>query len=84
MEEYERKNKRRTPNSPRPRSKWIPSQRGDFDWWKCGSRSPLSFPSKRCKIHWREREIASSKRVKNGGKNKLYRIGNFGEEDPFI
>ena len=62
--------------SPRSRSKGIPSQRGDFDWWKCRSRSPLSFLSNGCKNHWREREIARSKRSAMGGKNELGEMGN--------
>ena len=52
MEGYERKNKGRNPQrTPRSRSNGFPSQRGESDWWKCRSRSPLSFPLKRCKKH---------------------------------
>ena len=29
---------------PKSRSKGFPSLRGEIDWWKGGSRSPLSFP----------------------------------------
>jgi len=31
----------------------FPSLRGEMDWWKYRSRSPLSFPSKICKNHGR-------------------------------
>src|SRR3990170_1782659 len=53
-EENERKNERRTRRTPRSRSKGFPSLRGESDWWKCGSRSPLSFPSRTSKNHWRD------------------------------
>ena len=40
----ERKNKvGETPRTPRSRSTRFSSLRGEMDWWKCGSRSPLSF-----------------------------------------
>ena len=45
---------RRTQRTPRPRSPRFPSLRGESDWWKYGSRSPLSFPSRRSKNHWRD------------------------------
>ena len=54
-EEFERKNKEENhKRTPKPRSTKFPSLRGAIDWWKCGSRSPLTFPSKICKIHWRD------------------------------
>ena len=34
----------------------FPLHKGDMDWWKCRSRSPLSFPSRICKIHGRDGE----------------------------
>jgi hypothetical protein len=50
-EEEQRKS---TNESPRTRSTKFPSLRGGMDWWKCGSRSPLSFPSRTSKNHWRD------------------------------
>src|SRR6266699_3459597 len=44
---------RKSQRNPRSRSNRFPSQRGESDWWKCRSRSPLSFPSKRFKNHGR-------------------------------
>jgi hypothetical protein len=50
MEIYERKNKGGNPQRTlRSRSNRFPSLRGESDGWKCRFRSPLSFPSKRCK-----------------------------------
>jgi len=46
----EEEHKRRTPNSPRTRSKGFPSLRGEIDWWNGRSRSPLSFSSKEARI----------------------------------
>ena len=40
--------------TPRYRSKNFPLFREGFDWWRCGSRSPLSFPSKSSKNQGRE------------------------------
>jgi hypothetical protein len=54
MEESERKNERRTRRTPRSRSNGFPSLRGESDWWRCGSRSPLSFPSRTSKNQWRD------------------------------
>ena len=42
------------PRTPRSRSTRFPSLRGEMDWWKCRSRSPLTFPSKSCKNHVRD------------------------------
>ena len=42
------------PRTPRSRSTRFPSLRGEMDWWKCRSRSPLSNPSKICKNHGRK------------------------------
>ena len=53
--------------TPRSRSKGFPSLRGDMDWWKYRSRSPLSIPSKRRQESWRDGEEASSQKVNNGG-----------------
>ena len=47
---------RSSQRTPRSRSKGFPSHRGESDWWRCGSRSPLSFPSRTSKNHWRDRE----------------------------
>ena len=47
------------PRTPRSRSTRFPSLRGEMDWWKCRSRSPLSNPSKICKNHGRNWEGAS-------------------------
>ena len=46
--------RRRTRKTPRSRPKGFPSFRGESDWWKCGSRSPLCFPSRTSKNHWRD------------------------------
>ena len=52
---------RKTSNeSPRYRSNMFLSQREDIDWWKCRSRSPLSFPSKICKNHGRNQEVGEA------------------------
>jgi hypothetical protein len=56
MERYEKKNKGNPQRTPRLRSNRFPSLRGETDWWKYRSRSPLSFPSKRCKNHGRNGE----------------------------
>ena len=37
-------------------STMFPLHKGDMDWWKCRSRSPLTFPSRICKIHGRDGE----------------------------
>jgi hypothetical protein len=63
----------------------IPSQREDFEWWKCRSRSPLTFPSKRCKNHRRNEEewqalARSTMEVRECSKNHLLKE----EEPPFI
>ena len=42
------------PRTPRSRSTRFPSLRGEMDWWKCRSRSPLSNPSKISKNHGRK------------------------------
>ena len=59
--------------TPRSRSNRFPSLRGEIDWWKCRSRSPLSFPSKICKNHGRmEREgkLSRSTMEEREGKNQ--------------
>ena len=53
MERYERKNKGNPQRTPRSRFTMFPSLRGEMDWWKYRSRSPLTFPSKICKNHGR-------------------------------
>jgi hypothetical protein len=53
MEKYERKNKENPHRTPRSGFTMFPSLRGEMDWWKYRSRSPLSFPSKICKNHGR-------------------------------
>jgi hypothetical protein len=63
----------------------IPSQREDFEWWKCRSRSPLTFPSKRCKNHRRNEEewqalARSTMEVRECSLNYLLKE----EEPPFI
>src|SRR5664279_519404 len=40
--------------TPRSRSTKFPSLRGEMDWWKCRSRSSLTFRSKICKNHGRD------------------------------
>jgi hypothetical protein len=48
MEGYERKNKKEIHKEFQDLdTKGSPPLRGDFDWWKDRSRSPLSFPSRR-------------------------------------
>jgi hypothetical protein len=47
MDRYERKNKLKEENHKELQGlnpNGFPSLRGDIDWWKCGSRSPLPFP----------------------------------------
>ena len=51
---FRRKNGGETPRTPKSRSNKFPSLRGEIDWWKYGSRSPLTFPSKICKNHGRD------------------------------
>jgi hypothetical protein len=51
MEGYEEAQGGNPQRTPRSRSNRFPSLRGESDWWKCRSRSPLSFPLKRCKKH---------------------------------
>jgi hypothetical protein len=53
MERYERKNKGNPQRTLRSRFTMFPSLRGEMDWWKYRSRSPLSFPSKICNNHGR-------------------------------
>jgi hypothetical protein len=53
MERYERKNKGNPQRTPRSRLIMFPSLRGEMDWQKYRSRSPLPFPSKICKNHGR-------------------------------
>jgi hypothetical protein len=55
MERYERKNKGNPQITPRSRFTMFSSVRGEMDWWKYRSRSPLSFSSKICKNHGRNR-----------------------------
>ena len=74
--------RKRTQRTPRSRSKGFPSHREESDWWKCGSRSPLSFPSKTSKNPWRDRELASSKKVNNGGRTRAQRIRFIGGRRP--
>ena len=70
----ERKNKEENhTRTPRTRSTMFPSLRGEIDWWKCRSRSPLSNPSKICKNHGRNWERGKLSKVNNGGE----REGNF-------
>jgi hypothetical protein len=70
----------------RSRSNRFLSHRGDIDWWKCRSRSPLTFPSRLSKNHGRERERESKasrstmeerkkslKHLPLGNKGALYR-----------
>src|SRR5664279_5566356 len=53
-----RTRKNSTNESPRSRSKGFPTLRGEMDWWKDRSRSPLSFPSNWRQESWRNREKA--------------------------
>jgi hypothetical protein len=67
----ERKNKvGETPRTPRSRSTRFPSLRGEMDWWKYRSRSPLSNPSKICKNHGRNWERGKLSKVNNGGERR--------------
>ena len=66
----ERKNK--VGETPRTR---FPSLRGEIDWWKCRSRSPLSNPSKICKNHGRKWERGKLCKVNNGGGEREKRAG---------
>jgi hypothetical protein len=62
MERYESKNKGEIHKELQDLdSIGSPHFRGDFDWWKDRSRSPLSFSSKRSKKYGRngEREQAT-------------------------
>ena len=76
-EEEQRKS---TNESPRTRSTKFPSLRGGMDWWKCGSRSPLTFPSKICKNHRREWKREKLSKVNNGGERGGKRAWLVGEE----
>ena len=47
----ERKNKEENhTRTPRSRSTRFPSLRGEMAWWKCRSRSPLTFPQRYARI----------------------------------
>ena len=58
----------------RSRSTMFPLHKGDMDWWKCRSRSPLSFPSRICKNHWREREEWQALLMENNGGERVRRV----------
>jgi hypothetical protein len=62
----------------------FPSHRGEMDWWKYRSRSPLSFPSKICKNYGRNLKRGKLSKVNNGGREREReeKIGQpaFGEE----
>jgi hypothetical protein len=47
------KTKKNPQITQRSRFTIFPSLRGEMDWWKYRSRSPLSFPQKICKNHER-------------------------------
>ena len=71
--------------NPRSRSNGFPSLRGGMDWWKCGSRSPLQKPSKRCKNHRRDGRGSKLKGSNNGGQFRAQQLTlTYGEEAPFI
>ena len=85
----ERKNKvGETPRTPRSRSTRFPSLRGEMDWWKSRSRSPLSNPSKICKNHGRNWERGKLSKVNNGevrgGKTCLQELPLWGRRGPYI
>ena len=61
--------------TPRSRSTRFPSLRGEMNWWKCRSRSPLSNPSKICKNHGRNQERGKLFKVNNGGREREKRAG---------
>ena len=86
MGEYERKNKGvETPWTPRSRSTRFPSLRRDMDWWKCRSRSPLTFPQRYARIIGGIKRGASFPRstmVGERGENVLGSLGTSGEESP--
>ena len=63
--------------TPRSRSKGFPSLRGDMDWWKCRSGSPLSFPSKWRQESLRDGEEASSQKVNNGGEIECKELATY-------
>ena len=68
----ERKNNGESqPMTPRSRSNRFPSLREGFDWSKCRSRSPLSFPLNGCKNHGGIGEKGRSRGSAMGGKNEL-------------
>ena len=83
----DRKNKEENhTRTPRSRSTRFPSLRGEMDWWKYRSRSPLSNPSKICKNHRRDWEGASFSKVSNGGERGKKRatsiLGRWGRRPP--
>jgi hypothetical protein len=71
MERYERKNKVNPQRTPRSRSTMFPSFRGEMDWWKYRSRSPLSFPQKYARIMGVTEEGGQALKVNNGGERSL-------------
>ena len=85
----ERKNKEENhTRTPRSRSTRFPSLRGEIDWWKCRSRSPLSNPSKICQNHGRKWERGKLCKVNNGGGEREKRagqsLGSLGKKGLFI
>ena len=75
--------------TPRPRSTEFPSLCGEIDWWKYGSRSPLTFPQRYARIMGGSERKADFSKVNNGGERGEKRaqelgkkLGLNGEEDP--
>jgi hypothetical protein len=67
MERYKKKNKGNPQRTPRSRSTMFPSLRGEMDWWKYRSRSPLSFLSKYARIMGGMEKRGQALKVNNGG-----------------
>ena len=73
------------PRTPRSRSTRFPSLRGEMDWWKCRSRSPLTFPQRYARIMGgieRGQAFLRSTMEEREGENVLKWLGNIGEEGP--
>ena len=76
--------RRRTPRTPRSRSKGFPSHRGESNWWKCGSRSPLSFPPQNKQESMEGLRVSKLKEGQQRGKNTSSKgFGSMGKKTPF-
>ena len=60
----------------------FPLHKGDMDWWKCRSRSPLYFPSRMGKNHGREVEEWQALQRKSMEEREWEELISKEEEDP--